>query len=67
MTQTHEEWNKRPIDDLRVITSEEFLDDEGKTYHCIYSFTLDAVTFVDDILVNLLRERGIIELEKLPK
>lgn len=66
MNENLQHWKERAIDDLRIITSEEFLDEEGKACHCIYSFTLDSVTFVDDSIVNLLRERGIQELERLP-
>ncbi|MEH2208144.1 MAG: hypothetical protein V7K53_29405 [Nostoc sp.] len=67
MTETLQEWKDRLIDDLRVIKSEEFVDEDSKTCCCIYSFSLDAVTFVDNEVIQLLQERGIKELDKLPE
>ena len=60
-------WQTWQIDDLRIINSEELIDDEdGETHYCIYSFSIDAVSFVGENVIKLLRERGIQEIEKLP-
>jgi hypothetical protein len=60
-------WGTWQINDLRVIKSEEFIDDEdGEVCYCIYSFSIDAVSFVGEDVINSLRERGIQELDNLP-
>ncbi|MCL1473183.1 hypothetical protein [Argonema antarcticum] len=66
MNEISQDWKERAIEDLRVINSEEFVNDDGEMCHCIYSFSLDAVTFVDDAVIQLLKDRGIQELEELP-
>ena len=66
MNKSSNNWKEHSIDDLRVINSEEFIDDEGHTCYCIYSFSLDSMTFVNDEIIQLLRQRGIQELEDLP-
>jgi hypothetical protein len=63
MIENIESWS---IDDLRVVKSEEFVDDDGQYCFCIYSLKLDAVTFVDDRGIEKLRERGIKEIHNLP-
>jgi hypothetical protein len=65
MDQTN--WETWQINDLRVIKSEELIDDEdGKVCYCIYSFSIDAVSFVGENIIKLLQERGIQELDNLP-
>lgn len=59
-------WKTWQINDLRIITSEEFVDDEDETHYCIYSFSIDAVSFVGENVIKLLRERGIQEIDNLP-
>ncbi|MBW4552032.1 MAG: hypothetical protein KME35_13135 [Aphanocapsa sp. GSE-SYN-MK-11-07L] len=55
------------INDLRIIKSEELIDDEdGEILYCVYSFKLDAVTFVGENTVKALQKRGIQQLDNLP-
>jgi hypothetical protein len=65
MEQTN--WETWQISDLRVIKSEDFIDDEdGEVCYCVYSFSIDAVSLVGENIIKSLRERGIQELDNLP-
>jgi hypothetical protein len=68
MTETsHDWWKEWSIADLRFLPSESFVDDDGEACHCIYSFSLDAVTSVGDSALQELRDRGIQEMGELPQ
>ena len=59
-----EDW---PIDDLRLIISEGFVDDDGDNCHAVYSIRLDAITFIDNVDLNLLLKRGIKKMKEIPE
>ena len=56
----------RAVSDLRIISGESFIDEEGKRCVAIYSLELDAVTFVDDVEEQRLLTEGVIVIESLP-
>ena len=67
-------WVNWAIDDLRLIRSEaiDLEDDENeagaeRVLHCIYSFKLDSVTFVEVQICQALLQRGIVEQEEMPE
>ena len=59
-------WNTSAIEDLYLVPSEDFLDDDGEPTHCVFSKELDAVTFVDADELAVLKQRGIQTLDRLP-
>jgi|GEM_PF-6314322 len=56
-----------PIDDLKVVTTEQSEDEEGLPIYCLYSKRLDSITFIKDEELTRLRHRGIREIESLPE
>ncbi len=65
-------WIDWPIDDLRLIRSEQIdaedlEEDNAQTIYCIYSFKLDSVTFIEGDAHHSLLRRGIIELDEMPR
>ena len=58
--------NSWAIESLYLVPSEDSLDDEGRSIHCVFNREIDAVTWVDSEEVSLLKQRGIRALEALP-
>ena len=55
-----------PTDDLRIVTSESFEDEDGQFLYAVYSVSMDALMFVGADEVQALRGRGVVEVEALP-
>ena len=60
------DWSDWRIEDLRLVPAENSIADNGEEIHCVYSYSRDAVTFVDAKTVAELKLRGISHLERLP-
>lgn len=58
------DWDTFAIGDLRLVMDETIDDDE--LLYCIYSFSLDAVTYVDEVTLQKLKLRGIQDMQALP-
>jgi hypothetical protein len=58
------DWDTFAIEDLRLVMDETIDDDE--LLYCIYSFSLDAVTYVDEVTLQKLKLRGIQDMQALP-
>ncbi len=60
-----EDLNDWPADDLRIVVSESFTDDDGEQCICVYSRELDAMTFVDVSASKTLIQRGVVQVNTL--
>ena len=56
-----------PVDDLSIVSSESFTDEDGERCVCVYSWKLDAVTVVDATASEMLIRRGVQQIEALPR
>ena len=55
-----------PIEDLLLVPSENYEDEDGELMHCVFSRRLNAVTFVGSNESAALQERGANVLDVLP-
>lgn len=59
------DWDPFFINDLHLIL-DETIEDENNVLYCIYSYSLDAVSFVDEVTLQTLKLRGIQEEKTFP-
>lgn len=52
--------------DLRIVSGSTFADKEGERHVAVYSFGMDAVTWVDETEELLLLAAGVTVIETLP-
>lgn len=60
------DFSSYPIEDLSLVPSEDFTNEEGKLIYCVFNRKIDALTFVAAEDLDVLRARGIQTLANLP-
>jgi hypothetical protein len=54
-------------EDLRIVTDETFIDEDGERCVAVFSIGLDALTFIDEAEEKELLELGVAVIESLPE
>lgn len=54
------------VDDLLIVTSESYINDDGERRVAVYSFSLDAITWLNEDAEAAMRAAGVWVAEHLP-